>query len=370
MAEPLKNSYGVEIPGIIAGMISPVFPGFNRRAFIDDTLEGYEPLSLMERGRRIARTLRRHLPEDFDDATGILIRSLNSPTSRPEGSMASFLYLPHTLFIAEFGLQHFETSMKAQHRLTRIFTAEFSIRPFLMQHTEATLARLEKWTADPDIHVRRLVSEGTRPRLPWASRLRNFQDDPLPVLKLLELLKDDPELYVRRSVANNLNDIGKDHPELLVETAARWIKNASPDRNRLVRHALRSAVKRGDPDALSLLGYDRNIDVSVNEVKILPEHAIIGNTLKIAFQIRNTSSKRQYILADFQIHYIKARGKSNPKVFKLKELDLAPGDHAELEKRISLADMTTRKHYPGLHRIDLLLNGNTIPLGKFELSPG
>ena len=165
--------------------------------------------------------------------------------------------MPHCFFVAEYGLDHFEPSMQAHYQLTQRFTAEFSIRPFLIKHTEATLARLRQWARDPNEHVRRLVSEGTRPRLPWASRLPAFQADPAPVLALLELLKDDPALYVRRSVANNLNDIGKDHPRVLMQTAQRWMRDATPERAWVVRHALRWAVKQGDPAALKVLGFGK-----------------------------------------------------------------------------------------------------------------
>ena len=161
--------------------------------------------------------------------------------------------------------------MQAQHELTQRFTAEFSIRPFIERHPEATLARLAQWTQDPSPHVRRLVSEGTRPRLPWASRLRDFQRDPAPVLALLERLKDDPELYVRRSVANNLNDIGKDHPDLLADVARRWLQNASPERRWIVRHALRSAIKRAEPGALSALGYGAAPTLAIERVRIEPK---------------------------------------------------------------------------------------------------
>lgn len=215
MAEPLKNHFGPEIPKRIAGMISAVFPRFDAQAFLDEAFKGYEDLHLTPRGWQIARALRRHLPDDFAAAADILIASLGPKLDRTEGlGMAPFLYLPHVLFVAEYGLDHFELSMRAQYELTQRFTAEFGIRPFLVRYPEQTLARLTAWTGDPSVHVRRLVSEGTRPRLPWAPRLRAFQANPRPVLALLERLKDDPELYVCRSVANNLNDIGKDHPAL------------------------------------------------------------------------------------------------------------------------------------------------------------
>jgi 3-methyladenine DNA glycosylase AlkC len=229
MAEPLKNQYGADVPRAIAAMIAAVHPHFDSVQFVREALDGYEALELMPRGKKIAHALRAHLPADYEQAVAILLASLDQPHGRnPDLSLASFLYLPHTVFVVEYGLAHFEVSMRAQHALTQRFTAEFSIRPFLVHHPEATLRQLAVWATDPSAHVRRLVSEGTRPRLPWAPRLRQFQTDPAPVLALLELLKDDPELYVRRSVANSLNDIGKDHPEVLNRTAQAWLKNATP----------------------------------------------------------------------------------------------------------------------------------------------
>jgi 3-methyladenine DNA glycosylase AlkC len=257
--------------------------------------------------------------------------------------------------------------MRAQYELTQRFTAEFSIRVFLERYPEATLARLREWARDPNVHVRRLVSEGTRPRLPWAPRLRSFQDDPRPVLELLELLKDDPELYVRRSVANNLNDIGKDNPAALVETCRRWLDGASAERRWLVRHALRSAVKRGDPDALALLGFGAEAVVAVRDLRIEPTVAPIGGSVTVAVELANESAETQPLLVDLRIHFVKANGKTSPKVFKLKELELEPGASARLGKTISLAQHSTRTHYPGRHRVELLVNGRASEAGAFDV---
>lgn len=369
MAEPLKNQFGVDIPANIAGMVSRVFPAFEQDAFVNDALDGYEALDLMPRGWKIARTLRGYLPVDYPEAIEILVGSLGPKLDKTEDNgMAPFLYLPHVCFVGEYGLDHFEVSMRAQYELTQRFTAEFSIRPFLEHHTEVTLARLRDWAKDPSPHVRRLVSEGTRPRLPWAPRLREFQKDPRPVLALLELLKDDPELYVRRSVANNLNDIGKDHPALLVETARRWMNNATDERRWLVGHALRSAVKRAEPGALEVMGFGGEAKVSVGNARITPRRAIIGGSVEIALEVTNTDSRRQRALVDFRIHFMKANGKTSPKVFKLKTIDLAPGETVKLGKSISLTEMTTRKHYAGTHKVDLVINGLISAFGAFELA--
>ncbi len=368
MAEPLVAQYGPDVPQAIARMVAAVHPRFDTDAFLHDALTGYDALALMPRGKHIARALQRHLPADYGEALCILLASIDQPHGRPAGlSLGSFIYLPHTVFVSEFGLAHFDLSMQAQHTLTQRFTAEFSIRPFLQKHPEATLEKLTEWTTDPSEHVRRLVSEGTRPRLPWASRLPAFQRDPSPVLALLERLKDDAALYVRRSVANNLNDIGKDHPDVLAATANAWLRDATPERRWIVQHALRSAVKRGEPGALAALGFGASADVAIGQPSITPPRAVVGGKLEVAFDVANNTAQPQQVLVDFAVHYVKANGQSRAKVFKLKTLDLAAHETQRVGKNISLAEMTTRKHYPGLHRVDAILNGRAQALGSFEL---
>jgi 3-methyladenine DNA glycosylase AlkC len=368
MAEALKNHYGREVPRRIAAMVRSVHPRFNARGFLRTALDGYDALELMQRGRQIAGALRIHLPDDYAQAIKILLASLHAPSGMSGNNpMASFLYLPHTLFVAQYGLGHFDVSMRAQHALTQRFTAEFSIRPFLEQHTQATLKVLRAWTNDPSEHVRRLVSEGTRPRLPWATRLRMFQRDPQPVLALLELLKDDPSLYVRRSVANNLNDIGKDHPDLLLATAARWSKNAGEHRRWIVGHALRSAVKRGEQGALRALGFGNAAKAAVRNAKILPARVSSGGTVSLSFDIVSKAPRNQPLLVDLRVHYMKANGRRSPKVFKLRTVDLAAGAAESFRKQLSLRDLTTRKHHPGIHEAEVLINGCAVRLGRFEL---
>jgi 3-methyladenine DNA glycosylase AlkC len=278
--------------------------------------------------------------------------------------MASFRYLPHVFYVSKYGLADLDAALRVQYELTQRFTAEFSIRAYLDKHPGETLARLRIWATDQNHHVRRLVSEGTRPRLPWAPRLRAFQKDPAPVLALLELLKDDPELYVRRSVANNLNDIAKDHPAIAIEVCKQWMVNASPDRQWIVRHALRVLVKQGHPGALTLMGIGAKPKVKIDAVTFTPKTARIGGKLAIEFQFTSASSKRQSLQVDFRVHFVKANGKSAPKVFKLKRLDLAPRESVTLSTRVSFAPMTTRKPYPGLHRVEALINGIVFPLGS------
>lgn len=258
---PLKGLLGVEAVDCLAHNIGAVHPSFAAGAFRASALDGLEPLGLMERGQHLARALRHHLPADYSAAVEAMLASLTPPMGRTDDlGLAVFFYLPHVCFVAEYGhdpvgnrgQDPFDISMRAQYELTRRFSAEFSIRPFIVRQQARTLAQLIEWTSDPDPHVRRLCSEGTRPRLPWASRIPAFIEDPAPVLPILDALKDDGELYVRRSVANHLGDIAKDHPDLAFDLCARWLVGASAERKWLIRHALRHPAKKGDREALRL----------------------------------------------------------------------------------------------------------------------
>jgi 3-methyladenine DNA glycosylase AlkC len=368
VAEPLKNSYGPEVPARIGAMIVAVEPDFPVDAFLAHALDGFEALELTPRARHVARALALHLPEDYERAVDILVRSLGPTIEGDElTGMDGFLYLPYVFFVADRGLEHWEASMRAQYELTQRFTAEYSIRAFIDHEPERTHARLREWTADPSPHVRRLVSEGTRPRLPWAPRLQRFVLDPAPVLELLELLKDDPALYVRRSVANNLNDIGKDHPDVLVETCAAWEVDAGDERRWVIRHALRSAVKRGDVGALAVLGFSEPNAAELTSFDIAPSRPGIGDSLRVAFDLRNAGSRRARFNVDLRVHFAKASGRTSPRMFKVREVELEAGESVTLSKSISLQQRTTRTHYPGDHAVEVVVNGASTPAGSFRI---
>jgi 3-methyladenine DNA glycosylase AlkC len=370
MAEPLKTFFSPALVRRLAASIARTEPSFPSRSFTRQATSGLSDLELVERGKHIARTLAEHLPPEYPRAIDILIRSLGPEHATDElvgAGMAPFFYLPHVLFVAERGLEHFELSMRAQYELTKRFSAEGSIRPYIEKDPERTFATLRKWARDPNAHVRRLVSEGTRLRLPWAMRVAWLDRNPRRVLELLELLKDDPTTLVRRSVANNLNDLGKVHPKLLVETCAAWLGNASKERRALVEHALRSAVKRGDAAALSLLGFGRKPAVVIESAELRPKRVLIGGRVSVRFALRSTLGKPQDLLVDLRVHFVKANGKGSPKVFKLERLDLPARGREDLATTVSLAVHTTRKPRPGRHEVDVLVNGTAIRLGEFDV---
>jgi 3-methyladenine DNA glycosylase AlkC len=370
MAEQLKNFFDAEVVRSIARDLHGAYPAFRKRAFTDQCMAGLGDLELLARGWHIAEVMHQHLPNPFAAAAEILIASLGP--EHVDGNsfgMAPFRFLPHVLFVQKYGLEDFEIAMRAQYELTKRFSAESSIRAFLVRDPERTYARLVEWARDGNVHVRRLVSEGTRPRLPWAPRLRAFQQDPQPVIALLEMLKDDPERYVQRSVANNLNDIGKDHPDLAVEVCGRWSIAAKQGRAWIVKHALRSLVKKGHAGALALMGAGAAPRVRIDKVRLSPRNVMLGGRLQISFEIVSTARTAQTLIVDYAVHFVKANGTTKRKVFKLRRLDLPAAGQMQLASAVSFADLTTRRHYPGRHRLEALINGAVHPLATFDVRP-
>lgn len=340
MAEAMKQRFNAEVVKEIAATL-PI----DRDRFVAECLEDFDALELTARGARVADVMHRHL--DSDPATAV------NQVSAAIGPPLGFGYFAHSSFIATYGLPAFEESMAAQHSLTQVFTSEFCIRPFIVSYP-ATMDRLREWTADPSEHVRRLVSEGTRPRLPWATRLPAFQADPTPVIELLDLLKDDPAEYVRRSVGNNLNDISRDSPEVALAVAERW----GSGRGRLIRRGLRTLIKAGDARALSLLGYDQT---TVTATAALPRALKIGAKLPLTIELAGNGP----VLVDIRVHFVKANGTTSPKVFRGAEVDVV--GVGRVRRTISFAHHSTRRPFPGPHRIEALINGTAHELGTVEV---
>jgi 3-methyladenine DNA glycosylase AlkC len=366
----IKQFFSPELIRRLAGDVTRVHPAFPARAFVKQASAGLEGLELLDRGRQIARALAAHLPRAYPEAVEVLLASLGPEHATDEllgAGMAPFFYYPHTVFVAEHGLRHFELSMRAQYELTKRFSAEGSIRPYIAADPERTFALLGRWAGDRNAHVRRLVSEGTRLRLPWAARVAWLDEHPERVLELLERLKDDPSTMVRRSVANNLNDLSKVHPALLMRTCAAWLENASPERRALVEHALRTAVKRGEPAALRLLGYGGKPAVSLAGVRFAPARVAIGGRVGFHFALRSRARAPQDLLVDVALHFVKARGETSAKVFKIDRVTLAPRQTVTFEKSFSLAVHTTRVPRPGRHVVDVLVNGTPLRAGAFQV---
>lgn len=370
MAEPLKSFFSAALVERLGQSVRRVYPSFEHAAFRRRASRGLDGLELMGRARHIADALGAHLPERYPEGIEILLASIGPEHARDElqgAGMGPFFYMPHLVYVAERGLDHFELSMRAQYELTKRFTAEFSIRSFLDRYPRETLRVLKDWTADPSPHVRRLASEGTRLRLPWGSRVGYLDDHPDEVVALLERLKDDPTPLVRRSVANNLNDLTKVHPGLALDTCARWLVRATPERRALVEHALRSAIKRGVPRALELVGYGGAPRVELASCRFEPRGVAIGGDVAVALTLRSTARRSQSLLVDLRVHFVKAVAGKGAKVFKVARVELAPDDEVTLSKRVSLRVHTTRAPRPGRHAVEVLVNGVAFDAGAFTV---
>jgi 3-methyladenine DNA glycosylase AlkC len=311
--------------------------------------------------------MRAHLAPEYAAALDHLLDALPPPLDGCEQVSLGWEYWCFCQFVQDHGRHDFDRSMPALREMTRRFSAEFAVRPFIARYPERSMALLRAWAQDADPHVRRLASEGSRPRLPWGERLTALQADPGPALPILEALKDDPEEYVRRSVANHLNDLSKDHPEAVVAIAGRWLDGASRDRQRLVRHALRTLIKRGHPGALAALGYGP-ARVALEALEVSPTAAALGGKVQLTLRLRSTADAAQTLLIDYAVHHVKADGSRSPKVFKWTARSLPAGGALTLTRWHSLKRVTTRRYYPGLHLVEVQINGRSMGRAEFTLS--
>jgi 3-methyladenine DNA glycosylase AlkC len=268
--------------------------------------------------------------------------------------------------VARRGQTQPERALATLHALTQRFTAEFAIRPFIVQHPALVFGTLQRWVADPSPHVRRLVSEGSRPRLPWGQRLHSLVADPSPTLPLLRALQDDASEYVRRSVANHLNDIAKDHPALVAAWLDEHLPGAPAPRRALLRHASRSLVKQGHAPTLQAWGLGLGFEGQA-QLRVSPARAVLGAAVQLTLTLRSQAAQSQALVVDYAVHHVKADGRLSPKVFKGWKLTLAPGETATLLKQHSLKPVTTRRYHPGRHGLTVQINGQTVAESHFTL---
>ncbi len=354
--------------------IKAVWDDFEQEAFRESIIPKLvDELSLNDRNTLVSRALHQFLPNEYKQAINILLESFGeelghyAETGDTLSGFEVFYYMPIGTYVATYGTEQkdFDISIKALYEITKRFTSEGPIRAFLIKYPKETMAYLHKWVHDENLHVRRLVSEGSRPRLPLAGRLKEFQKDPNPVLELLEILKEDPSLYVRRSVANNLNDIGKDNPKAVTDTLEKWKNIQNEGTQWLIQHALRSLVKEGNVDALRLLGYDTNTKVEIHQFEV--KNPVIEMGADCFFEFELVCESDAKLMIDYSIHFMKANGQQKPKVFKGAKKAVKAGEKIKLKKKQSFKPLSTRKYYKGKHSIELFVNGTSYGTQDFEV---
>ena len=373
MPEPFKNVFNSSLTLVMAENFQKQWPEFNSQGFVDAASKHLNTLELKERSEQIMHAMVKYLPSDFAKA-GEIIRASLSPalegdifdiTSDDKG-LAGWVIMPITHYIGLHGHAHFDLSMCLFKECTKRFSSEFGIRFFLLKSPEKTLSTMKAWASDENRHVRRLASEGARPRLPWAMQLPAFINDPTPVIALLDILKDDSEAYVRRSVANNLNDIAKDHPELVANIAKKWMFNANEHRRKLIRHACRTLIKQGNKDVLQIFGHEPPMIKGVKFDVQTPE-VVFGEALQFTLTIFSNVKRDQPLMIDYIIHHQKANGKTSPKVFKWRTSILPTAKSLNFKKEHRIKKISTRAYYPGRHEIEIVVNGVSIGKADFQL---
>lgn len=368
MAEPFKNELGQSRIECIAHHLSKSHPRFPKADFLAHCLLNLDELSLMERNRQIASGLQRYLPSDFSEACDLLEQSL-SPFDQQEdrAGLHSWLTIPLCEYVGRESHHNLPRALNCFENLTGYFSAEWGIRHILSDRYEQALEQLLSWTSHQNEHVRRLASEGSRPRLPWGIQLKNVIDDPNLTFQILDNLKDDSSEYVRKSVANHLNDYSKDHPDWLVKKIAPWWKEkgVSENRRRMIRHGLRTLIKAGHKPTLDLLGYKAVTPKQVT-LKLEKQAVAYGEALNLILDLE--LSRDSELILDYAIHFKKANGTLAPKVFKWKVFDLKGDRKTTLKKRHAIKPITTRRYYDGEHGVEILLNGESIAYETFQLT--
>lgn len=366
MPEPLKNYYNDAFFDSLTTHLSKAVKGFDKTVFIEKIYSQTWPqLELKQRIRHITTVLHDFLPKDFGKATDTLIKITDSVLDGAEGKMNYFYsFMPD--YVEVYGIDDYENSLRGLERITHLASAEFAIRPFIIKYPQA-IKQMLAWSKHPSPWVRRLSSEGARPRLPWAMALPEFKKDPSPLLPILENLKQDDAETVRRSVANNLNDIAKDNPAVVMEIVKRW-QGSHPNTDWIIKHGSRTLLKQGHNDALDAFGLKRDLKVEVGTVNVSPQKIKMGDSAQLDFTITLKEKQAEKLRVEYGIYYVKANGTANRKLFKITENNYEPGKTAKFSRTLRFHDLTTRKHYPGIHKITVVINGREYEGAFVELS--
>ncbi len=365
MPEPLKNYYSPAFFDTLSNRLAKAIKGFDKPLFIKKIFfDGWEQFELKQRMRHVAVVLHGFLPHDFSKAADSLIKITEVLLDGREGAM-DFLHMFLPDYVELYGIDDYENSMRAFEKITCYASAEFAIRPFIVKYPQ-TMQQMFAWSKHPNMYVRRLSSEGCRPRLPWAMALPALKKDPAQILPILENLKTDPAETVRRSVANNLNDIAKDNPDVVMEIVKRW-QGSHPDTDWIIKHGSRTLLKKGHDDALDAFGLKRGIKAQVDKLAIAPGKLKIGEKATLDFLITLKEKQTEKLRVEYGVYYVKANGTANRKLFKITENNYSPDKAIAFNRTLRFHDMTTRKHYAGIHKITIVINGKEYAETTLEL---
>ncbi|WP_420154886.1 DNA alkylation repair protein [Siphonobacter sp.] len=362
----VKDIYSPEFFDHFSELLQEVLPDFAKETFLQRIFTpAFADMAWKERMQHTSHVLHEFLPENFEMAAPYLLTIVEKLLKqRPSGDSLVYIFLPE--YIATYGLSDFPTSVALFERTTQLISAEFAVRPFLLTYPEAMIQQMSRWSQHPSSQVRRLASEGSRPRLPWGIGIPALKKDPSPTLPILENLKNDPSESVRRSVANHLNDIAKDHPEVVMEIARQWA-GQSAQTDALIKHACRTLLKRGYPEALAHYGLESE-DLTLTDVQLLTKEVRMGESLTFSFVLTNQKTRSHTVRLEYGIYFRKANGQLSRKVFKISERLYPASESSTVIRRHAFRPITTRVYYAGEHQLSIIVNGEekcTLPFTLF-----
>lgn len=340
---------------------------FEGEKFLNDIfVDEWEEKELKQRMRHIATTIHKYLPSEFHDS----IRQLRTLLKRcmseglVENTQLFYMFIPD--FIELYGIDYFDEAVSAMEDITEFASCEFAVRPFIIKYQGKMLSKMKAWTVSENKHVRRLASEACRPRLPWAMSLPDFKQDPSPILPIIAALRNDSSEYVRRSVSNNLNDISKDNPQLVIDLSYQWM-DQSENTNRLLKHACRTLLKQGNREVMRLFGFEFDSKIVVSGVVLKSPKIALGDYLHFSFDLENRDTQSRKIRVEYAIYYMKKSGELSKKVYKLSEKKYDAQSLSSIQRKQAFKPISTRKFHPGRHKLAIVVNGVELESYDFEL---
>jgi 3-methyladenine DNA glycosylase AlkC len=367
MSSLLKDLYSPAFYNSFSNVAEKFLPNFDRKDFAKAIFtKDWQQKELKDRMKHSSAILHEFMPPDFTKAAPVL-KNITKAILHDKSIERSFAYMFLPDYIERYGINHFNASVKAMEIVTELASCEYAVRPFLIKYGDTMFAQMLAWSTHKNHHVRRLASEGARPRLPWGMAVPGLKANPQPVLLILENLKTDPSEYVRRSVANNLNDIAKDHPQKVLSIAKKW-KGLGTETDAIIKHGCRTLLKQGNAEILKYFKLADDPALTISDLRVLTPKVKIGGHLELSFTVNNASRKAQTIRLEYALYYLMKNGQFSKKVFKISEKVYAAGNSTDVLKRHSFRIITTRQYYTGLHKVSVILNGQEKAADEFMLN--
>jgi 3-methyladenine DNA glycosylase AlkC len=364
--EPLKNMYNAAFFESLTSVFTSVSAAFNKAAFMKAVYsDEWEKKELKQRIRHVSICLGHSLPGTYHQQTDIICK-VTRKLLKTGVAHNSFPYICLPDFLEVHGLDDIDTSLAAMETITQFISCEFAIRPFLLNDQKKVMKKMVEWSTHTNQNVRRFSSEGCRPRLPWGKAIPSLKLDPQPILPILNNLKNDPSEFVRKSVANNINDIAKDNPEIVIQLIRKW-KGKSKNTDWILKHGARTLLRKADPDVYKLFGLSGTHDCEISQFKVNKSSIRVGDDIQVGFTLTNNSETAELFRIELGVYYIKATGKSSRKLFKMSENTFKAGVDYHFKRKISFKDLTTRKHHPGNHAVSIVVNGTELETKTFTV---